>query len=54
MFRSTTYCNPQVNSIIERIKQAMGNMLTSFELEERDLNPDDPWNELLQAFAFGT
>jgi transposase InsO family protein len=32
--RGTPY-NPQGNSIIERIHQVMGNMLTSFELEER-------------------
>jgi hypothetical protein len=31
----------------------MGNMLRSFELEERELDPDDPWNEFLQACAFG-
>jgi hypothetical protein len=31
----------------------MGNMLRSFELEERELDPEDPWNELLQACAFG-
>jgi hypothetical protein len=31
----------------------MGNMLRAFELEERELDPDDPWNEFLQACAFG-
>jgi hypothetical protein len=31
----------------------MGNMLRAFELEERELDPDDPLNELLQACAFG-
>jgi hypothetical protein len=31
----------------------MGNMLRAFELEERELDPDDPWNELLQACEFG-
>jgi hypothetical protein len=25
----------------------MGNMLRAFELEERELDPDDPWNEFL-------
>jgi hypothetical protein len=33
--RPTTSYNPQGNSIIERIHQAMGNMLRAFELEER-------------------
>jgi hypothetical protein len=31
----------------------MGNMLRAFELEERELDPDDPSNEFLQACAFG-
>jgi transposase InsO family protein len=46
--RPTTSYNPQGNSIIERIHQVMGN-----ELEEREIDPDDPWNEFLQACAFG-
>jgi transposase InsO family protein len=49
----TTSYNPQGNSITERIHQVMGNMLRAFELEERELDPDDPWNELLHACAFG-
>jgi transposase InsO family protein len=32
--RPTTLYNPQGNSIIERIQQAMGNMLRAFELED--------------------
>jgi hypothetical protein len=44
--------NPQGNSIIEIIHQAMGNMLRAFELEDREIDPDDPWNEFLQACAF--
>jgi hypothetical protein len=43
----------QGNSIIERIQKVMGNMLRAFELEERELDPDNPWNEFLQACAFG-
>jgi hypothetical protein len=31
----------------------MGNMSRAFELEERELDPDDPWNKFLQACAFG-
>jgi hypothetical protein len=48
-FRPNTSYNPQGNSIIERICQVMGNMLRAFEIEERKLDPDDPWNELLQV-----
>jgi transposase InsO family protein len=51
--RPTTSYNPQGNSIIERIYQVMGNMLRAFELEERELDPDDTWNEFLQACDFG-
>jgi hypothetical protein len=28
------------------------NMLRAFELEDRELDPDDPWNEFLQDFDF--
>jgi hypothetical protein len=36
------------------IRHVMGNnMLRAFELEERELDPDDPWNKFLQACAFG-
>jgi transposase InsO family protein len=51
--RPTTSYNPQGNSVIERIHQVMGNMLRAFELEERELDPDDPWHEFLQACTFG-
>jgi transposase InsO family protein len=37
--KPTTSYNPQGNAIIERIHQVMGNMLCTFELEERDLDP---------------
>jgi hypothetical protein len=30
----------------------MGNMLRAFELEDRELDPDDPWNQFLQACDF--
>jgi transposase InsO family protein len=42
--RPTASYNPQGNSISERIHQVMGNMLRAFELEERELDPYDPWN----------
>jgi hypothetical protein len=47
----TTSYNPQGNSVIEKIHQVMGNMLRAFELEERELDPNDPWDEFLQACA---
>jgi hypothetical protein len=51
--RPTTSYNHQRNSIIERIQQVIGNTFRDFELEERELDPDHPWNEFLQACAFG-
>jgi hypothetical protein len=51
--RPTTSYTPQGNSIIEKIHQVMGNMLRAFEIEEIELDPEDPWNEFLQACGFG-
>jgi hypothetical protein len=51
--KPTTSYNPQGNAIVERIHQVMGNMLRSFELEDRELDQDNPWSEFLQACAFG-
>jgi transposase InsO family protein len=48
----TTSYNPQRNSIIERIHQVMGRMIRSFELEDRELDPDHPWNDFLQTCDF--
>jgi hypothetical protein len=45
--RPTPYYNPQVNSIIERLHQFMGNMVSAFELEERDLDPKNHWGGFL-------
>jgi hypothetical protein len=51
--RLTTSYNPQGNLIIERKHQVMVNMLRAFEIEERALDIDDPWNKFLQSYAFG-
>jgi hypothetical protein len=48
----TTSYNPKGNSVIERIHQVMGNMVRYFELEDRQLDQDDPWKEFLLACAF--
>jgi hypothetical protein len=41
----------KVNSIMTRIHQVMANMLRAFAPEERYLDPEDSWNEFLQACA---
>jgi transposase InsO family protein len=48
---STTY-NPQSNGIIERVHQVLGDSLRTFELEEQELNKDDPWSPFLSAVVF--
>ena len=49
--RSTEY-NPQSNGIVERVHQVLGDMLRTFELEERELDPDNPWSEFLTAVGY--
>lgn len=49
--RSTEY-NPQSNGIVERVHQVLGDMLRTFELEERELDDSDPWAEFLSAAAY--
>ena len=44
--------NPQGNSIIERIHQVLGNMMRTFELEERELDLKDPFSSFLSAAAY--
>jgi len=48
---STEY-NPQSNGIIERVHQVLANVIRSFELDERELDESDPWDEFLSAAAF--
>ena len=48
---STEY-NPQSNGIVERVHQVLGNVLRAFELEERDLDDSNPWDEFLTAAAY--
>jgi transposase InsO family protein len=48
---STEY-NPQSNGIIERVHQVLGNILRSFELERRELDETNPWDEFLSAAAY--
>lgn len=48
---SSSY-NPQSNGIIERVHQVLGDMLRTFELEERELDPRDPWGSVLSAVGY--
>jgi cleavage and polyadenylation specificity factor subunit 1 len=48
---STEY-NPQSNAMIERIHLTLGNMLRTFELESKDLDEENPFEEILAAVAW--
>eukprot|EP00957_Ditylum_brightwellii_P197327 15033844-Ditylum_brightwellii.AAC.1 len=41
--------NPQVNSIVERVHQTIGNLLCTFEPDSAELDPEDPWSGILSA-----
>ena len=47
----TTIKNPQANSILERVHQVLGNMLTTKNLQKYDFDDMDPWSELLGPVA---
>ena len=48
---SSSY-NPQSNGIIERVHQVLGNALRTFELEQKELDTNDPWGPFLSAAAW--
>jgi hypothetical protein len=45
---SSSY-NPQSNRIRERVHQVLGNALRAFELENKELDTNDPWRPFLSA-----
>ena len=50
--KPTSKYNPQSNGIVERVHAVLNDILRTFELEEREINEDDPWSEFLSAAAF--
>jgi hypothetical protein len=48
---STNY-NPQSNGIVEQVQQVLGNALPTLELENKELEPNDPWGHFLSAAAW--
>ena len=44
--------NPQSNAILERVHQVLGDNLRSFDLDNADLNPNDPFEEFLTRTAY--
>jgi len=50
--KPTTEYNPQGNSIVERVHQVVNNMIRTFEIEERELPEDNPFEPILSAVAY--
>jgi hypothetical protein len=48
----TTAYNPQANGIIERVHLVFADALRTYELQERELDPNDPWSSLLASASF--
>ena len=46
--------NPQANAMIERIHQTVGNLIRTFEVNETEVDEDDPWSGILAAVMFAT
>jgi hypothetical protein len=45
--------NLQVNAIVERAHQTLGNLIRSFQLQDKPYyDLDDPWGGILAAIAF--
>ena len=44
--------NPQSNSILEIIQQLIVNLVSTFDLQNKYLDKDEPWSGLLAATAF--
>jgi hypothetical protein len=44
--------NPQSNAILERIHQTIGNMVRTFEIENQQIDENDPWTGILSAVAW--
>ena len=44
--------NPQANSILERAHQTISNILRTFQVNNSELDLDNPWNRILSAVIF--
>jgi hypothetical protein len=50
--RVMTAYNPQANGITERVHLVLADALRTFELQEREMDANDPWASLLANAAF--
>jgi hypothetical protein len=45
--------NPQANAIVKCTHQTLGNLIRSFQLQDKPYyDPDEPWGGILAAVAF--
>ncbi|GAX23113.1 hypothetical protein FisN_UnNu094 [Fistulifera solaris] len=44
--------NPQSNSVVERVHLTLHNMLRTFNFQQQDMDPKDPWSGFLAATAY--
>jgi len=44
--------NPQANAIIERVHQTIGNIIRTFQVQDQELDENDPWSGILAATMF--
>ena len=47
-----TVRNPQANSIVERVHQAISNIIRTFEIHDTTVDDEDPWSGILAATMF--
>ena len=52
--RPATVRNPQSNSVLERIHATVGNMVRTFQVNELELDEENPWDGILTAVMFAT
>ena len=50
--RQASKRNPQANAILERVHATLGNMIKTFEVQDRDMDEEDPWIGILSAVAW--
>ena len=50
--RPITTRNPQANAIIERAHQTIGNIIRTLNMQNAELDEEDPWGEILAATMF--
>ena len=44
--------NPQADAIVERVYQTIGNIISTFKIQEMDLDNENPWEVILSSTMF--